>query len=364
METVNLFDMTDAEKRKYYSNAKNFVGLEATLLAKPKKLIQGFAQVKQKSMLKPRNSSTLKRPIFNPPIKSFNKLIKEKDERIIPSFLNRNPRMSESRKKIQRERIMNRIDRTQRRQEYKGLDMASSTTPAAQAMDLNIQQLLSEAETMIRRYRLPKSVGDSLKADIMKNHLPDYALKKSAIEQQQKDKDISDRLRPTMPDVNDDELDEEERDQEEGKTEPDVPPGAASGVGGDLEAAIKPLPESIEIFSKIQESYERADEEKRKAVMAAVKVLLFFTPKQVIAFMDTVEIKKKINKQPTIETKQLAQVYLRKWFVVNFIIEPEQKQKMIEIIKNMNPLIKKEFFEKLQIPFPKRGIKFASYAKI
>ena len=33
MPKVNFFDMTDEEKREYYSDAKNFVAVDATLLA-------------------------------------------------------------------------------------------------------------------------------------------------------------------------------------------------------------------------------------------------------------------------------------------------------------------------------------------
>ena len=345
MPKVNFFDMTDEEKREYYSDAKNFVAVDATLLAKPQKLQMGYATVKRRSQIG-LNKQVHDDMDYEAKTKSFDERYKQRGQRIIPSPLDKNPRMSRSRQKIYRQRLMNHVTKTDNLREFIPTDYKPSTNPAAQAMDLNIQKLLSEAETMIQRYKLSKSVADSLKADIMKNHLPDYAMKKASIEQQKKDEEIAKIMNPDGDANGNDEDGERDGRPEEGGA-------AASGVGGDLEEGTKPLKSSGQLFLQIRSSYGTGNKSQKKAIVEAMRVLKDFSRNQIFVFMETAT--------PAAPYKKLAQAYLNNWFGVGIEFDKKEKDATWQLISQMKPEIENEFFEGLNIPFPENKLKFDTY---
>jgi len=347
MPKVNFFDMTDEEKREYYSDAKNFVAVDATLLAKPQKLQMGYATVKRRSQIG-LNKQVHDDMDYEAKTKSFDERYKQRGQRIIPSPLDKNPRMSRSRQKIYRQRLMNHVSKTDKLREFIPTDYNPSTNPAAQAMDLNIQKLLSEAETMIQRYKLSKSVGDSLKADIMKNHLPDYAMKKASIEQQKKDEEIAKIMNPDGDANGNDEDGERDGRPQEG--------GAAAsgiGVGGELEKATKKLKSSGELFLQIRSSYATENKTQKNAIVEAMRVLKDFSRNQIFSFIQ--------KATPAAPYKKSAQKFLKALFMAGNKIDEKENDAIWELIKEMKPEIEKEFFEGLNIPFPDKNLNFDTY---
>ena len=146
------------------------------------------------------------------------------------------------------------------RQEDNEINMLNSlynqprgSTPEERAKSQTINKLLIEIDNFAKQYRLSKSQVDTLKTNVLANHLGEYINVKNAIEKQQKDQERAElvaQARGDIPAGEDEGGDEEgeggeeegkggdeEGDEEEAPTRPIADADAGAGAG-DLEDAV------------------------------------------------------------------------------------------------------------------------------
>jgi len=172
MADINFFDMTYDEMLKYKMNPKNHIHTSSALngdqiIGPGYKAINPFEDMPRQTVVE--------RDFFAKP------RMKE------PELWDSGRIVNMENVRIQKAKVKAQMREAQNNAEFDPMNRLVERTPEALATDTRIQQLLSEADTMVRRYNLPSSAAHALKVDIMKSHLPDYIMKKDTLTQKQQD---------------------------------------------------------------------------------------------------------------------------------------------------------------------------------
>jgi len=172
MADINFFDMTYDEMLKYKMNPKNHIHTSSALngdqiIGAGFKAINPFDDMPRQTVVE--------RDFFAKP------RMKE------PELWDSGRIVNMENVRIQKAKVKAQMREAQNNAEFDPMNRLVERTPEALATDTRIQQLLSEADTMVRRYNLPSSAAHALKVDIMKSHLPDYIMKKDTLTQKQQD---------------------------------------------------------------------------------------------------------------------------------------------------------------------------------
>ena len=172
MADINFFDMTYDEMLKYKMNPKNHIHTSSVLngdqiIGAGFKAINPFDDMPRQTVVE--------RDFFAKP------RMKE------PELWDSGRIVNMENVRIQKAKVKAQMREAQNNAEFDPMNRLVERTPEALATDTRIQQLLSEADTMVRRYNLPSSAAHALKVDIMKSHLPDYIMKKDTLTQKQQD---------------------------------------------------------------------------------------------------------------------------------------------------------------------------------
>lgn len=365
MANVNFFDMTDAEMIKYYNDPKNRQAVP-TIIEKGKPLRKVFPK---------------KEHIFKQfqPIQRDIRTSYHNNKMFIPSLSNQKRTVNKDNVAVQKKRVQERMARQDRINNHVAFHSTGvSNAPHDLAKDSNIQKLLSEAETMIRRYNLPKATSDALKADIMRNHLPDYVAKKESISQKQKDDMVSQIMRTVDKDF--------DRPTGGGGAAPSVgdestvagnpgsvatgntgnpapaPAPAASGVGNAFDelAAATSVPKNEKARRTMVEMVDKYDAAKNQSekntITIAARILLEFNPRQVIEFI--------YDSKPNAQYKKNAQSYLN--LLLNLGENPSESEmkQFPTFLRDMKKLIPDSLFEARDITLPNTKLDFETFKKL
>ena len=173
MADINFFDMTYDEMLKYKMNPKNHIHTSSALNG-DQIIGPGYKAINPFDDMGPRQT-VVERDFFAKP------RMKE------PELWDSGRIVNMENVRIQKAKVKAQMREAQNNAEFDPMNRLVERTPEALATDTRIQQLLSEADTMVRRYNLPASAAHALKVDIMKSHLPDYIMKKDTLTQKQQD---------------------------------------------------------------------------------------------------------------------------------------------------------------------------------
>ena len=173
MADINFFDMTYDEMLKYKMNPHNHIHTSSALNG-DQIIGAGYKAINPFEDTGPRQT-VVERDFFAKP------RMKE------PELWDSGRIVNMENVRIQRAKVKAQMREAQNNAEFDPMNRLVERTPSALATDTRIQQLLSEADTMVRRYNLPASAAHALKVDIMKSHLPDYIVRKDTLTRKQQD---------------------------------------------------------------------------------------------------------------------------------------------------------------------------------
>ena len=174
-ETPDFFTMSKKQVMNYYDTPENHIEYSSNL-DQGTQLGTAYPTPEPYRNIEYDDSIGNNYSFFNPQNKMF-----------IPSLITQQNFINRDNVKTHLKEIREQMRTQDKVINYNPLERDIPRTAEAMATDDNIRKFLSEADTMIRRYNLPKAAADALKADIMKSHLVDYSAKKSALIQQAED---------------------------------------------------------------------------------------------------------------------------------------------------------------------------------
>ena len=364
MADINFFDMTYDEMLKYKMNPQNHIHTSSAvngdqIIGAGYKAINPFEDMPRQTVVE--------RDFFAKP------RMKE------PELWDSGRIVNMENIRIQKAKVKAQMREAQNNAEFDPMNRLVERTPEALATDTRIQQLLSEADTMVRRYNLPASAAHALKVDIMKSHLPDYIMKKDTLTQKQQDEMMAkimasieaNKQTHTMNNLAPDEdaggdenrdkvghggfegednesvdtapMDEPSTLRPTGGTRIPSPLPAASGVGNDLEQATQ-VQDAIQIqadsvLRQLKKTLSNGSKREKEMVRYFLDAYRTRGAGSRIA-IDSIE-NKLIKKPGKIATKpdEKYRQYFRELFNVGSTMSDEERGKIEDILEETEPEI-------------------------
>lgn len=362
MADVNFFDMSQEEYLAYKQNPDNFHQAPTNLDGNVDLGVGYFVTNPYDHM--PSKETVVEHSFFDKP------------EMVEPELWDNGRIIVKENIKIQKEKVRNQMREAQENLDFDPLNLLVERTPEALAKDTRIQQLLSEAETMVRRYNLPASAAETLKTDIMKAHLPDFISRKDAVSQKQKDEIMDQIMRSIDPEHNvsnthnnvpidnsKKDYDDEDEDEQGGGAAPVVPSPATSGgtrdppaagaggvggaAGGDLAVAVEPSDEvkeqARELVEEMANTLVNGTEKNIKAVEDFIDVFRGRGAGSAANSIILGKMKRKKGSKLLLKDKGYNN-YFRGLFNLGETITDKDKQNVKNVVGAMTPFID-EYFE-------------------
>lgn len=366
MTDINFFDMTKSEMMKYYQDPENNRGYNK----------RGFAtNLETQEPLKtayPKNDNPFSNMSYKEEASSFDFFGPKK--LIAPQLYDIQRHVNRENVATQKKRVRDQLRQAENLSQFDPMNVAVPRTPEALAKDLNIQQLLSEAETMIRRYNLPQSSADALKIDIMRSHLPDFVTKKASLSQKQQDEMLSKIMKSIDPEHDVGETFSNNTGLPDSVKTVDPRPGSVqstpgvggSAGGGDLGDAVEPQSLAQVLVNQMVGDYREAGElfnpPKQEYIIMAARAIKDFQPSEILDFVYNA----KPSRPPPerIQLRNRVQSYLQNLFGLGGDISSTEITQFSTVITNMKRIINSSFFKVLDIPSPSNKLVYETFKKL
>jgi len=348
-ETPDFFTMSQKQMMNYYDTPENHIEYSSNL-DQGTQLGTAYPAPDPYRNIEYDDSTGNNYSFFNPQNKMF-----------IPSLITQQNFINRDNVKTHLKEIREQMRTQDKVINYNPLERDIPRTAEAMATDDNIRNFLSEADTMIRRYNLPKAAADALKADIMKSHLVDYSAKKSALIQQAEDEMQQKIMRSIDPDFKAGNIGGDREGDGEGVLGEDIPKdeagedeskdnmgGAAAGAGdnsasnpnapqADTSPATRPFKVEVMEAQRILAQIKRNEDSGgalAEASKAIIKKLKSSKTAQLISYISS-EISPGASKL-TINMKTI----LKSVFNVGGTLSIPEQSKMRDIIVEIKKILK------------------------